>query len=329
MCGPESSAAATCRSRRATRRNRFIYYLGQSGNTRQWLCLGRSGESADELFGGYSWFHDPAHVQAGTFPWSVPKIDMARRCLDPGLIEKLDLPGYLDERYRRALAEAPALAGLHRPNPPERRIRQVCYLFLTRFLVSDHGTEFTCNAMLAWCKDAAIDWHFIAPRKPMQNGFVESFMYRRIWTPPDCNDRLDQDRRSQLQTYIRLLDAAGQRLRREPRWFSPASTSTAPRHRRKPCRSTHQVREATGVTVSPSPAICCNCRVRPPFLDCRFVSGRLHRQRWLISCVACEHSSHDPRVLVGKSHGRDIGIAPLPDFAEPEASRILLASGPA
>ena len=41
--------------------------------------------------------------------------------------------------------------------------------------MSDHGTEFTCNAMLAWCKDAAIDWHFIAPGKPMQNGFVESF----------------------------------------------------------------------------------------------------------------------------------------------------------
>lgn len=42
-------------------------------------------------------------------------------------------------------------------------------------IVSDHGTEFTCNAMLAWCRDSGIDWHFIAPRKPMQNGFAESF----------------------------------------------------------------------------------------------------------------------------------------------------------
>ena len=42
-------------------------------------------------------------------------------------------------------------------------------------IVSDNGTEFTCNAMLAWCKDNKIDWHFIAPGKPMQNGFVESF----------------------------------------------------------------------------------------------------------------------------------------------------------
>jgi transposase InsO family protein len=33
--------------------------------------------------------------------------------------------------------------------------------------------------MLAWCKDTGIDWHFIAPGKPIQNAFVESFMYRR------------------------------------------------------------------------------------------------------------------------------------------------------
>ena len=43
-------------------------------------------------------------------------------------------------------------------------------------------------------------------------------MCGRIWTPPDCNSRLDWDRWSQLLTYIRLRDAAGQRLRREPRW---------------------------------------------------------------------------------------------------------------
>jgi putative transposase len=42
-------------------------------------------------------------------------------------------------------------------------------------IVSDNGTEFTCNAMLTWCKETGVDWHFIAPGKPMQNGFVESF----------------------------------------------------------------------------------------------------------------------------------------------------------
>ena len=42
-------------------------------------------------------------------------------------------------------------------------------------IVSDNGTEFTSNAVLAWAQDNRIVWHFIAPGKPMQNGFCESF----------------------------------------------------------------------------------------------------------------------------------------------------------
>jgi putative transposase len=42
-------------------------------------------------------------------------------------------------------------------------------------VVSDNGTEFTSNAMLSWAQEHQIVWHFIAPGKPMQNGFCESF----------------------------------------------------------------------------------------------------------------------------------------------------------
>jgi len=42
-------------------------------------------------------------------------------------------------------------------------------------IVSDNGTEFTANAILTWSKDHEVEWHYIAPGKPMQNGFVESF----------------------------------------------------------------------------------------------------------------------------------------------------------
>jgi len=44
-----------------------------------------------------------------------------------------------------------------------------------RTIVSDNGTEFTSMAILKWCQDTRIDWHYIAPGKPMQNGFIESF----------------------------------------------------------------------------------------------------------------------------------------------------------
>jgi putative transposase len=42
-------------------------------------------------------------------------------------------------------------------------------------IVSDNGTEMTSRAMLEWTNRTGVDWHYIAPGKPQQNGFVESF----------------------------------------------------------------------------------------------------------------------------------------------------------
>jgi len=42
-------------------------------------------------------------------------------------------------------------------------------------IVSDNGTEFTSNAILAWVGTHGINWHYIQPGRPMQNAYVESF----------------------------------------------------------------------------------------------------------------------------------------------------------
>ncbi len=42
-------------------------------------------------------------------------------------------------------------------------------------IVSDNGTEFTSRAILKWAGDNDVDWHYIDPGKPQQNGFIESF----------------------------------------------------------------------------------------------------------------------------------------------------------
>ena len=42
-------------------------------------------------------------------------------------------------------------------------------------IVSDNGTELTSRAILQWQEDHRVEWHYIAPGKPMQNGFIESF----------------------------------------------------------------------------------------------------------------------------------------------------------
>ena len=42
-------------------------------------------------------------------------------------------------------------------------------------IVSDNGTEFTSMAVLKWVQEMGIAWHYIAPGKPQQNAFIESF----------------------------------------------------------------------------------------------------------------------------------------------------------
>jgi putative transposase len=38
-----------------------------------------------------------------------------------------------------------------------------------------NGSELTSLTILKWSQDAGIDWHYIAPGKPIQNTFIESF----------------------------------------------------------------------------------------------------------------------------------------------------------
>lgn len=44
-----------------------------------------------------------------------------------------------------------------------------------RTIVSDNGSELTSRAMLKWQNETGVAWHYIAPGKPTQNAFVESF----------------------------------------------------------------------------------------------------------------------------------------------------------
>jgi len=78
--------------------------------------------------------------------------DFTRECL--ALIPDTSLPG------RRVARELDALiASRGRP--------AMC--------VSDDGTELTGMAILRWSQETRVEWHYIAPGKPQQNAFIESF----------------------------------------------------------------------------------------------------------------------------------------------------------
>ena len=80
----------------------------------------------------------------------------------------------IDDFNSECLAAVPdfSLSGL-------RVIRELEAIIAIRgkpaMIVSDNGTELTSNAVLRWAAEQGIEWHYIAPGKPMQNAFVESF----------------------------------------------------------------------------------------------------------------------------------------------------------
>ncbi|HVW42230.1 MAG TPA: asparagine synthase (glutamine-hydrolyzing) [Amycolatopsis sp.] len=92
-----------------------------------------SGESADEVFGGYRWFHDKTAREADTFPWLAYNTGMldGGDLLRPELKAELDLSGYVANQYRTALKQVDHIGGA---NAHERRMREVCHLHLTRMV---------------------------------------------------------------------------------------------------------------------------------------------------------------------------------------------------
>jgi asparagine synthase (glutamine-hydrolysing) len=90
-----------------------------------------SGESADEVFGGYPWFHSQEAIEAEDFPWTQVEGGCVE-FLEPRLALRLRPVEYVRERYREAIAETPVLPD---EAPTARRMREILYLNQTRFLL--------------------------------------------------------------------------------------------------------------------------------------------------------------------------------------------------
>ncbi|WP_367047489.1 asparagine synthase (glutamine-hydrolyzing) [Streptomyces sp. Je 1-332] len=101
---------------------------------REHSTVALSGESADEVFGGYLQFFDEEARSADTFPWLVKFAEQFGDDADvlrPDLTAALDLPAYIQGSYDTAVAGIQRLAG---ESDFEFRMRKICHLHLTRFV---------------------------------------------------------------------------------------------------------------------------------------------------------------------------------------------------
>lgn len=89
-----------------------------------------TGECADEIFGGYPWFHREECFHAHTFPWTM---DLKARqvLLSDDFLSELHMENYVQNVYETSLDQVPKLVG---ESPLETRRREISYLNLQWFM---------------------------------------------------------------------------------------------------------------------------------------------------------------------------------------------------
>ena len=91
-----------------------------------------TGECADEIFGGYPWFHNPAAFQTDAFPWSM-SMEPRQTLLDDAVIQSLHMEEYARAAYEKTILETPVFP---EDTPEEKRRREIAYLNLRWFMVT-------------------------------------------------------------------------------------------------------------------------------------------------------------------------------------------------
>src|SRR2546421_4631302 len=110
--------------------NTSLYLLFKA--MKQEAAVALSGEAADEIFGGYPWFHNEGLLKAPTFPW-LPAFHGANGLswLSADIVQKVRPTEHIEQRYRESLAEVPRLEG---EDALAARRREMFYLNLTHWL---------------------------------------------------------------------------------------------------------------------------------------------------------------------------------------------------
>ncbi|MDD7740216.1 MAG: asparagine synthase (glutamine-hydrolyzing) [Fusicatenibacter sp.] len=89
-----------------------------------------TGECADEIFGGYPWFHNQECFRADTFPWSMD-FTLRESVLKDEILRELPLREYVREAYCSSIAKTPVLIG---ESAADKRRREITWLNLTWFM---------------------------------------------------------------------------------------------------------------------------------------------------------------------------------------------------
>jgi asparagine synthase (glutamine-hydrolysing) len=130
----DPAEVGAARNRNLALRARDLPTLGQFDTSmyllfaavRRHSTVALSGEAADEVFGGYPWFQDPATVWADTFPWLGNAARLAD-CLAPDVRARVRPDESEKDRYATLRSRVPRLTG---EDGLDARMREVLFFSL-------------------------------------------------------------------------------------------------------------------------------------------------------------------------------------------------------
>lgn len=155
-------------TRATSSRNGGRHHLGMGGR----LQIGKVGEIISECWATSSGIRTRASILVPMTPNDRWSLDFVSDQLTDG--RRFRILTVVDDCTRECLALVAdtSLSGV-------RVVRELDRLTIERgkpkMVVSDNGSELTSNAILAWADQSHVAWQYIAPGKPMQNAFIESF----------------------------------------------------------------------------------------------------------------------------------------------------------
>lgn len=145
------------------------------------ITVAISGEAADEVFGGYPWFHRKESLEANTFPWSL-KLKERVNLLSGDFVSQVKPEEYVARRYQEAISEVPYLEG---EDAQQRTMREMSYLNITRFMPTllDRKDRMSMRVGLEvrvpFCDHRLIDYVFNIPWEIKASGDREKGILRK------------------------------------------------------------------------------------------------------------------------------------------------------
>lgn len=138
-----------------------------------------TGECADEIFGGYPWFHKPEFLNSNTFPWT-PELSPRTSLLRPEITEKLRLSDYVAESYARAVREIEILPTDSETEASRRRISYLNIRYFMQTLLNrmDRTSMHSgLEARVPFADRALVEYVFNIPwEMKARNGLVKNLL---------------------------------------------------------------------------------------------------------------------------------------------------------